>query len=274
MREPQPVLTVTLFPELQHELLTLLESFTEAEWSRPTVCKGWSVKDVALHMLGDNIGVLSRRRDGHSSVSQRLDTWDELVAFLNDWNERWVAAARRISAPLLITLLRSTGDDLHRYFTSLDRDELGPPVSWAGPEPAPIWLDVAREYTEQWHHQQQIRDAVKREGAKEPELFAPVLAAFVRALPVTYRDVDAEDGTSVGLEIEGTAGGEWLVLCDGGAWKLYEGTDPNANARVRIDQERAWRVFTKTCDPYESGAMIEGDRTLGERMLETVSIIA
>ena len=34
-------------------------------------------------------------------------------------------------------------------------------VNWAGPEPAPIWLDPAREYTERWVHQQHIRDAVR-----------------------------------------------------------------------------------------------------------------
>jgi len=32
-------------------------------------------------------------------------------------------------------------------------------VSWAGPEPAPVWLDAARDFSEYWTHQQQICDA-------------------------------------------------------------------------------------------------------------------
>ena len=274
MNEPEPVQTVDLFPVERRQLIDLLENLSEREWALPTVCTGWSVKDVALHVLGADIGVLSRKRDGHSSATERLDSWEELVAFLNDWNERWVVTARRISAPLLIELLRFTGDDVHEYFASLDLHEMGGPVSWAGPEPAPVWLDVAREYTERWLHQQQMRNAVKRPGGKEPELFAPVLATFVRALPQTYRDVDAPEGTHVRLTISGASGGEWSVVREAAGWRLYVDVASKPNAAVSIDQERAWRLFTKGIDKMESDAKVTGDRALGEHLLDTVSIIA
>ncbi len=274
MNTPEPVYTVDLFPIERRQLIELLESLSESEWALPTVCEGWSVKDVALHLLGDDIGVLSRKRDGHSSATEKLDTWEELVAFLNDWNERWVEASRRISAPLLLELLRHTGDDLHQYFASLDLDEMGGPVSWAGPNPAPVWLDVAREYTERWLHQQQIRNAVRGPGAKEPELFAPVLATFVRALPQTYRDVDAPEGTHVKLTIAGASGGVWSVVRETNGWGLYVDVASEPTATVSIDQERAWRLFTKGIDKRESDAKVKGDRALGEQLLDTVSIIA
>jgi hypothetical protein len=54
------------------------------------------------------------------------------------------------------------GPIVDAYFASLDLDSLGGPVSWAGPEAAPVWFGVAREYTERRHHQQQIRDATGR----------------------------------------------------------------------------------------------------------------
>ncbi len=274
MNKPEPVQTVDLFPAERRMLIELLESLSESEWALPTVCAGWSVKDVALHVLGDDIGVLSRKRDGHSSATGRLDSWEELVAFLNDWNERWVEASRRISTPLLIELLRLMGDDLYQYFATLDLDEMGGPVSWAGPEPAPVWLDVAREYTERWLHQQQMRNAVKGPGAKEPELFAPVLATFVHALPQTYRDVDVPEGTHVKLTIAGPSGGEWSVVREAAGWRLYVEVASEPDAAVSIDQERAWRLFTKGIDKRESDAKVTGDRALGERLLDTVSIIA
>ncbi len=274
MNEPEPVRTVDLFPLERQRLLELLEDLSDEEWSKPTVCKGWSVKDIGLHILGDDVSVLSRKRDGHSSVNQQLASWEDLVAFLNDWNQRWLESARRISAPLLLEMLRLTGDDLHRYFASLDLDELGGSVSWAGPEPAPIWLDVAREYTERWLHQQQIRDAVRGPGAKDRELFAPVLATFVRALPRTYRDVSADEGSHVKLTIDGESGGEWSIVRESAAWHLYTNVSGTPDAHVRIGQEQAWRLFTKGIDKRESDAKLEGDRALGEWVLDTVSIIA
>ncbi len=52
-----------------------------------------------------------------------------------------------------------TGEQTNAYFQRVDPFAMGGPVSWAGPEPAPVWLDVAREFTERWHHQQHIRAA-------------------------------------------------------------------------------------------------------------------
>src|SRR6266852_4119801 len=75
------------------------------------------------------------------------------------FNDDWVRAARRLSPHVMRDLLAAAGPLLFAYFASLDLAATGGPVSWAGPAPAPVWLDVAREYTERWHHQQHIRDA-------------------------------------------------------------------------------------------------------------------
>jgi uncharacterized protein (TIGR03083 family) len=51
-------MTVHLFPEERARLLQLLHGLTE-EWRAPTACAGWSVKNVAAHLLGDDLGRLS-----------------------------------------------------------------------------------------------------------------------------------------------------------------------------------------------------------------------
>jgi hypothetical protein len=64
-------------------------------------------------------------------------------------------------------------------------------------EPAPAWLDAARELSEYWTHQQRLRDATGRPGLAGPELLAAVLDTFLRALPFTLRDTEAEAGTQL-----------------------------------------------------------------------------
>ncbi len=85
-------------------------------------------------------------------------------------------------------------------------------VSWAGEETSPNWFDTARELTERWHHQQQIRLATNRPGIITPELYHPVLDCFVRGLPHVYRDVDGSVGTAIRLEISGECDGRWFLL--------------------------------------------------------------
>ncbi len=281
MRGPEPVLVVDLFPPERQHLLQLLVQLGEEEWQRPTVCAGWTVKDIALHLLGDDIGWLSRNRDAfdYASIANthpQLNSWSELVTYINEMNALWVQATRRISSRLLCTLLALTGEEIYQYFTSLDLYALGGPVSWAGPAPAPVWLDIAREYTERWAHQQQIRDAVGRPGLKERRFFAPVLATFVRALPHTFREVDAPDGTLIHLYISGEAGSEWYLLRDQGTWMLENTAGPQADASVTLDQESAWRLFTKGMSKDEAirHATISGNESLARKVFDTVSIIA
>ncbi len=196
-------------------------------------------------------------------------TW---VAF----GSAWVRATRRMSPRVLCDLLRFTGPQVEAYFASLDPAATGVPVGWAGPKPAPVWLDLAREYTERWHHQQQVRDAVGKPGLKERKFLAPVLETFARGLPRAYREVAAPEGTAVQVSISGESGGEWFLVSENGAWNLYVDAAGPASARVIIEQDDAWRLFTKGLSREQARRKValEGDERLGLRALETVSIIA
>jgi uncharacterized protein (TIGR03083 family) len=276
MQSPEPILVAELFPEVRKQLLSMLSGFTEEEWGLPTAAKKWTVKDVALHLLGGDIGNLSRRRDSFTPFGKTISGWEDLVAFINQLNETWVVAARRMSPRVLCDLLAFTGPQMEDYFASLDPFALGTPVSWAGPQPAPQWLDIAREYTERWHHQQQIRDATKRPGLYEQRLFAPVLDAFVRALPYTFRSVEGAEGTCVQVTISGSGGGDWVLRRDANAWELLVGRAPDAVAQVGLDGADAWKIFTRGLRGEEAmrRAKIAGDTRLGARVLEMVSVIA
>jgi uncharacterized protein (TIGR03083 family) len=276
LSKPQRVLVVDLFPEILEELLSLLADITPDEWSRPTICAGWSVKDVALHLLGIEIGNLSRRRDGQVDPGPPISNWGELVAVLKDWNESWVVSARRMSIPLLIDLLRYAGRQWCEYVRTLDPYALGGSVAWAGPQLAPIWLDLAREYSERWHHQQHIRDAVGRPGLKQPRYLAPVLATFAWALPRAFEGAPAEDGTTVTLTIHSASGGQWTVMRAEATWQLYAGAPYRPSAEVEMDEETAWRLFTRGLSATQTKERIHlnGDQQLAGRILEMVSIIA
>lgn len=278
----EPVDVIDLFPGERAALLELLSALTEAEWTAGTACPDWSVKDVALHLLGDDVGRLSGGRDGFANPTfggddLDLGRWDGLVAAIDRQNADWVVGTQRISPRLLIELLGFSGNATERFFRGLDLAEIGGPVDWAGPEPAPVWLDVAREYTERWVHQQHIRDAVGRPGLAERRWLAPVLETFVRALPRALHDVPAATGARVRLTITGEAGGTWEATRAGDGWRLDEpDAGREATAAVTMDQDLAWRLFTRGIDARQatSGVVLEGDQALAEPVLEMVSILA
>ena len=279
MQEVEPVMVVELFPQERKLLLELFAELSEEDWHRPTVCQGWTVKDIGLHLLGDDMGYISGKRDHFSNpffANRDMEQWESLVQNINEANELWVQAMQRVSPELLSGLLGLTGKQFYEYISSLDQMAMNGVVSWAGPDPAPAWLDTAREYTERWLHQQQIRDAVNRPGLKERKYFHPVLDTFVRALPHTYRDVSVTDTAVIKLAVTGEAGDTWYLVGEANRWALYKAVELQPTSVVTMDQETCWRLFTKGIDKERARAMstVEGYKKLGERVFDSVAIIA
>ncbi len=244
------------------------------------MCAGWSVHEVALHILGGDMGILSVSRDGYRKARMApdldLSQWETLVAFINRQNELWVQATEHLSPRLICDLLELTGEGIGHHFAQLDPFALGVSVQWVSAEPSPVWMDTAREYTERWTHQQHIRDAIGQPGLKERRWLAPVLAAFVHALPQALRPISAPAGTSAQLTITGEAGGTWWAVCTDQGWVLTIDTIAAPDARVTLDQETAWRLFTKGLNKADAAPRTsqEGDRLLADRVLEMVAMIA
>lgn len=281
--EDWPIPVIGPFSELNDHLLVLLRDLAPDDWQRPTVCSEWSVKDIASHLLDGNIRRLSAHRDGYIApqVPAVFDSQADLVAYLTRLNAEWTAATHRISPQMLIELLDFTGPAVADFFATLD--PYGPalyPVGWAGEAMSRNWFDVAREYTERWHHQRQIIDAVGRPSPIDTHrLYHVVLDTFMRALPFTFQEVRAGDGALLRVTIAGDAGGDWFLQEKDHRWELLRRATGSPRACVTIGQDTAWRLFTKRMDRRTALArfadiQLEGDTELGGRVLEMVSIMA
>ena len=271
-----PVLVTHLFPALHQELVGLLRHLDDADWGRPTACRLWSVKDIAAHLLDTQLRRLSSQRDGRPLIpDQPASEYASLVAWLNRLNAEWITAARRLSPQVLIDLLEVAGPQVATLLQSLD--PAAPAifsVAWTGESQSPNWLDIGREYTEWWVHQQQIRDAVQAPGLYQRRLMHPVLAIFARALPPAYRSVVRNSGCAVHLEVVGDAGGDWTLVRADGSWQLWEGAGSDAASRISLDTDTAWRLFSKQLPPDQARVRIAGDRALGAVALGAVAVMA
>ena len=227
-----PLDTRPLFPLERAELLSVLQELDAGDWQRPTVCPGWRVHDVTAHVAHDYLRKLSGTRDGHAAPGPQPG--ESMPGFLHRMNGEFVHTASRWSPQVLIDLLGHLGPQLDQLWAGLSLDQLGEAVSWAAPDkPAPVWLDIAREYSEYWVHQQQIRDAVGRPGADGERLIAPVIDTFLRSVPYALRQLAATPGTCVHIQVTGPGGGQLVGPAarrhlDGGLWSA-----PAARCRPR-----------------------------------------
>lgn len=268
---------VPLFPLVNRQLIVLLRGLAPEDWNKPTICSQWRVGDIAAHLLDVTLRKLSAGRDRHTWTSPSISSYKELVMYLNTLNAEWVTAARRLSPRILTDVLDTTCEQFYDYICTLDPEAPALyPVAWAGETVSTNRFDIARDYTEYWLHQQQIRLATSNPGLMSRELYYPVLDIFMQALPHTYRTIEAAEQTVVQITVSGEAGGTWFLLCSDSRWKLVNDPPTTPAAEVVLDPDIAWRLFSRGISPQEVQPFIavQGDTALGMHICSMVSVMA
>jgi uncharacterized protein (TIGR03083 family) len=273
-----PIKTIHLFQILDQKLIELLNSLTSEDWARRTMAGQWTVKDIAAHLLDGNLRTLSMLRDKfYGEKPEGVDTYNGMVAYLNRLNADWVKTYKRVSPKVLVDMLASSGEEYRQYLVQLNPFEKAEwAVAWAGETESENWFHIAREYTEKWHHQKQIREAVGVGGLMERELYFPLIQTFMMALPHTYRNVKASNGSSIEVVITGDGGGKWEIEYAKQNWKFVENEISNPSAQVEIGQDDAWKLFTKglSHDEATHKTWFRGDIELGKEILKMVAVMA
>lgn len=274
----KPIHIAHLLPVLDQHLIGLLRSLSDDDWRRNTLAPQWTVKDITAHLLDGNLRALSMLRDGfYGETAGNIGSYRELVDFLNRLNADWVQAMRRVSPSLLIDLLVLTGAPYCNYLQSLD--PFAPAtfsVAWAGEAQSPNWFHTAREYTEKWHHQQQIRRAV---GQERPlysrELYPPYLDTSMRALPNHYRHVAGMAGECIRFHVDGEGGGDWFLVHDGTSWQLATDVAQEPDCTVSFPEDVAWRMFTKGISKTEAEKQspVQGKEVLGKHVFGVLAVM-
>src|SRR5688572_17577305 len=249
-----PTDTRALFRPVAAELIPLLRGLASGDWERPTIAGTWLVRDVAAHLLDVTLRRLSFHRDGLTPPppSRPINSERDFVDFINGLNAKWVNACRRLSPRILTDLLEKATTEAATFFEALPLEApalFG--VSWAGEQASEGWFDIGREFTELWHHQEQIRLAIGAASLTDPRFLHAVLEVAVRGLPHAYRTVAADESDTIAIEAAGPAGGEWTLvhgspgLKRGSSinWQIFAGAPRTPTTRVRMSDDDAWRLL-------------------------------
>jgi uncharacterized protein (TIGR03083 family) len=272
-----PISTLHLFLPLDQKLIELLKSLSPEDWKKPTLAKLWTVKDVAAHLLDGNLRVLASAQNYNGDPPSQIHSYQDLVDYLNSLNAEWVRAMKRVSPITLIELLEVTQQSVIDYYHTLDLWAPSRfPVSWAGEEESKNWFHLAREYTERWHHQQQIREAIGKEGIIDNKFFSPLINTFMMALPFAYRDTIATDGTVISVKVTDPSPHEWRIICRQQKWNFTSEKNSTPNTFIEMNADTAWKHFTKALPEQIASEKIKisGNQELGEPIFKMISIMA
>jgi hypothetical protein len=262
--------------EVNSHLIRLLRGLGDDDWAKPTVHLDRNVKGLMAHLLHGSLRRVTSHRDHYRWKGQKLNGLTEVISFVQADNRRFMDGMSRISPQILIEMIEIYDEAFLQIASTLDPNAQGLGVMWAGEDVSLNWFDMAREYTEKWHHQRQIRDAVGAPLLNAPHLIGPAIDTFARGLPFAYRSLNVPDGSQISVAVCDGFKRSWSLWYRDGSWSLWEGTPTLPITTISIPADMAWRLWTKGLDKAEMRArcVVTGDLANLEPILNFVAIMA
>lgn len=279
MKPTIPIRTIHLFEPLDNLLLEKLKKINLEDWELPTRAGSWNVKHLASHLLDGNLRALSMLGDGYFGESPgELNSYSDLVGFLNRLNADWVKATQRLSPTVLISLLESSGKEYRNLIKSLKPfDQAVFSVAWAGEKESQNWFHIAREYTEKWHHTQQILEALDQSDSRllTQEYYLPYLETSMRALPHHFDALNVAEQTLLQIEIIGEVKASWWLNKTENHWSLLPFSKRKPDSILTVPGGLAWKIFTKGISRENAFEQLEftGDDKFARHFVKMLAVM-
>lgn len=106
----------------------------------------------------------------------------------------------------------------------------------------------------------------------------PLYDTFMMGLPHVYRDMKQYPTYEIlEIKITGQLNKSYFLIKQVDKWDLAIELDKKADTVVKFSEEEAWKIFTNTDrdkEKYKSKIEIEGDKNLGYKLIDFVSVLS
>ncbi len=233
-------------------------------WDLPTGCPGWTVKDHVSHLVDYEARAL-----GWPVPQHEPSPLPHVRNALGRANEIGVDARRAQSGAAVLREFREvTAERLAQLRQLTGQDLAGPAVTPAGPGTVADMLTL--RVMDSWTHEQDIRRAVELPGHCEGPAVDEAVGYFARFLPyVVGKRAAAPDGSRVVFRI----GGQVPVVVDVAGGRGRPGDDPQSATVTMIIPVPTFAALAGGRSDVPGDVVISGDRQLGGRVLESMSLM-
>ena len=254
-------------------LSDVTQELSATEWSLPTECPGWDVKDQLSHLIGIE----------RTIMGQPEPAWDGPLGdhVKNDFasrNERWIAVRRPFPGPTVRDEFEEVTRTRLARLDALREDEWAA-VGWSpvGDVPHATFMEV--RVFDSWVHEQDARRALDRPGGCGNRASALSLNRVQGAMPfVVGKQAGCAEGTAVRFDVAGPGSDarSFTVIVEGGrARRVGNDLDPTVTLLlssidfVRLGCGRA------TAEQVEAagGIGLEGDAAVGRTVLGAMNFM-
>ena len=253
----------------------LLTDLPDERWRTPTALPGWSVHDVASHVIGTEsmlLGVPTPAADVD------LSALDHVHNDVGQLNECWVRYLRGEGPDAMRYRLGDVTAERSTMLTNMaDTAWNAVTMTPAGPDSYGRFMRI--RIFDCWMHEQDIRDALGL-PASDHDLAGPAARGALDEMAASMGFVvgkrgQAPDGARVALELTGPLQRTIRVAVDGRAAVVddFDGAEPTLTIRLDALQ------FTRLCGgrPMTAARLaaieVVGDQQVGRRVVDNLAYV-
>jgi uncharacterized protein (TIGR03083 family) len=249
--------SLTAWRQTLESILTLGHALSDPEWSSPTECPKWTVKDVYAHLIGGERWMAA----GHPQPEDH-----------QAWAAEPVQARREATPPEILDELREVYEQRQ---VQVERDGVDPASPAHLPTGAAVTLEtlLRSRVFDVWTHEQDIRRAVDRPGNLASAAAALTGEWLVAALPrIVAKDAKAPPGSTVRLSTTGELAMDVAVAVDRSGRGRLVAPGRSAQAHLTLRWESYTRLSAGRGGATDHDVRVTGDRALADRVLAHLAV--
>ena len=261
----------------------LCADLTDAEWDAPTQCPGWSARDNVSHIIGTERMLL-----GETPPEIAIDTESEAYAHVkNDIgaaNEKWIQERRSRPGAEVLAEFKEVAARRIAALREMSQDDFDAP-SWtpAGQDTYGRFMQI--RLFDSWTHEQDIRQAIGRQGHLSGPVVDETLAEACTAMGFVVGKLgSAPPDSRVEIQLTGATPATIRVERIGDAPRtavVDEFSEGEATVAISVDFELFMRLISGRVDNAEAmtsavsdgSASISGDMEAGERIAHNLAYV-
>ncbi|CAM3974467.1 maleylpyruvate isomerase family mycothiol-dependent enzyme [Smaragdicoccus niigatensis] len=253
--------------EQWNALATLLDSLSDEQWSQPSNLPGWTVQDIASHVIGTESFLL-----GETPPESPSERGEHIRNPVGEFNERWVSALRTRSPQEMRTIFRDVITRREAALRGMTADQ------WQAETPSPVGQTTYARFMrvrvfDCWMHEIDIRDALTLPGPSTGH----------RA-QVAFREIPGSLGFAIGKRGKAPEGSRIAIHLTGGLEQtinvevagraaVVESLSGPATTSLTLDSLLFVRLCGGRVDPAAQldAVQIDGDVEVGRRIAENLA---
>ena len=246
------------------------DGLTDEQWSTPTDCPGWDVKDNLSHIVSTELFLL-----GRGSTSHQAPKFEYVKNPIGEMNENEIDVRRPLAGATVYAEWVEVARDRKHQLATADESYFDTP--WMMPTgQGTLGEFLAIRVLDLWVHEQDVRRALGRPGHEGGPVAEHTIDRLIRTLPIVVgKRAATPEGDTVTFELNGPVVRTIPITVVNGRAAIVEQAPSSSRTTIEMDSSTFLALATGRGAPsaWTSKVHVSGDHELGSRVVTQMNMM-